>query len=431
MMNEIAQMKSLISCSGEVAILGGGVSGVAVQKLLQSKGKLCTIYSEEGNIFDETVARDCSFVVLSPGFSPKHSWIQMAKDAEKTCLSEIDLGLIFSSSDEIIAVTGTNGKTSLTGILTHISNQLNVPALSLGNIGVALCDAVSKSEDQGKLIFHETSSFQSLHTNFFQPDSAIWINFSPDHLDYHGTIEEYFHSKLRLIHSCKNPNRVYLGTSVFQYAHKFGIPLNPLFRKIEPLVPAEVPSEVHSFHRTYPQLENLGFAYAWFLDRGFTKEEIVFGLGGYQPEPHRLQKVGVINDVSFWNDSKSTNLASVVSACESFPKKVIWIGGGKNKGQEVGEFSSIIFPYLDRAYLIGQTAREIFHHLVCKGVQAEICQSLKEAVFRAFQNSQKLSHILFSPGFASFDMFKNYSDRGNSFNSLVFDLKRTSQATTK
>ena len=430
-MKTIAQIKSLISYAGEVAIFGGGVSGAAALKLLESQGKSCTLYSEEGIIFDETAARDCLFVVVSPGFPPAHRWLKMAKEANKPCLSEIDLGLMFASPEEFVAVTGTNGKTSLTSILTHISNQLEVPALSLGNIGVPLCDAVSRGEDQGRCIFHETSSFQSLHTNFFEPDSVIWINFATDHLDYHGTFQEYFESKLKLVHSCKDPNRVYLGTSVFQYAHKFGIPMNPYFRKIEPLAPSEIPSEVSAFHRTHPQLENLGFAFAWFLDRGFSKKEIVAGLDGYQPEPHRLQKVDVINQVSFWNDSKSTNLASVVSACESFTEKVIWIGGGKNKAQEVGEFSSTIFPYLEKAYLIGQTAGEIFHHLVRKGVQAEICHSLKEAVFRAFHNAQKLSHVLFSPGFASFDMFKNYSDRGNSFNSIVFDLKRATQATTK
>ena len=227
--------------------------------------------------------------MVSPGFAPAHSWIQIAKEAKKACLSEIDLGLMFSSADEIVSVTGTNGKTSLTGILTHVSNRLQVPAQSLGNIGVALCDAVSKEQDQGKLIFHETSSFQCQHTNFFEPDSAIWINFAPDHLDYHGTVQEYFNSKLKLIHSCKNPDRVYLGTSVF-HALKLGIPMNPLFRKIESIVPSEVPSGVSFFTELTPQLENLAFAFAWFSDKGFSKKEIVAGLDGYQPEPYRLQK---------------------------------------------------------------------------------------------------------------------------------------------
>ena len=112
-----AKIKSLMSHPGQVAILGGGVSGVAAQKLLESQGQCCTLYSEEGNIFDETAAQDCTFVVVSPGFVPTHSWIQIAKKAKKACLSEVDLGLMFSSADEIVAVTGTNGKTSLTGIL--------------------------------------------------------------------------------------------------------------------------------------------------------------------------------------------------------------------------------------------------------------------------------------------------------------------------
>ena len=179
--------------------------------------------------------------------------------------------------------------------------------------------------------------------------------------------------------------------------------MNPLFRKLN-LSYIRSSFGVSSFHRTHPQLENLAFAFAWFSDKGFSNKEIVCGLDGYQPEPYRLQKIDVINEVSFWNDSKSTNLLLLSLLASLLPKSDLdwW---RKNKGQEVGQFTSTLFPYLEKAYLIGQTAGEILNHLVGKGVEAEICSSLKEAVFRAFENAQIISYS-FSPGFASFDMFK-------------------------
>jgi len=426
-----SKIESLKSTPEEVAILGGGISGKAAQKLVCSRGKASSVFSEDERIFDQSAAESCSFVVQSPGFSPMHPWVKVAKDANKICISELDLAFAYGSFSEMVAVTGTNGKTSLTGILNHIANQLQIPALSLGNIGIPLSDAVTRGADKDRLIFHETSSFQAITSKFFKPDSVIWINFSPDHLDYHGSIKDYFCAKLKLIQSCVNPERVFLGPSVLKFAKEHSIPINPFFHEVQLLGKAEIPPQINAFHLSHPQVENLGFALAWFLQRGISRSEFFAALEGYQPEPYRLQKVSDINGVKFWNDAKSTNLGSVLSACKSFAKKIIWIGGGKNKGQGLDDFSTAIFPYLEKAFVIGQTGGELCKHLVSKGVQTEICLTLRDAVCRAYQSAQGVSHILFSPGFASFDMFKDYSDRGNSFTSIVFDLKSAAQATTK
>jgi len=426
-----SQIESLMSTPEKVAILGGGISGRAAQKLVCSRGKESTIFSEDGRIFDQSVAESSSFVIQSPGFSPMHPWVKVARDANKICISELDLAFVYGSFSEMVAVTGTNGKTSLTGMLNHIANQLQIPALSLGNIGIPLSDAVARGADKDRLIFHETSSFQAITSKFFKTDSVIWINFSLDHLDYHGSIKDYFSAKLKLIHGCVNPKRVFLGPSVLKFAKEHSFTINPSFHEVQSLSKSEIPTHINAFHLSRPQIENLGFALAWFLERGISRSEIFTALEGYQPEPYRLQKVSDINGVKFWNDAKSTNLGSVLSACKSFTKKIIWIGGGKNKGQVLDDFSTAIFPHLEKAFVIGQTAGELCKNLVSKGIKTEICLTLRDAVYRAYQSAQGVSNVLFSPGFASFDMFKDYSDRGNSFTSIVFDLKSAAQATTK
>ena len=124
-------------------------------------------------------------------------------------------------------------------------------------------------------------------------------------------------------------------------------------------------------------------------------------------------------------------MASVVAACRSFSEKIIWIGGGKNKGQQASDFAKSLKPYLAGAFLIGEMSFPLNQCLVERGIKSTICKSLKDALHLAFEAAARQQKILFSPGFSSFDMFSNYSERGNSFKSLVFDLKRCSQEDTK
>ncbi len=421
----------LIGKQSPVAILGSGISGRAAEKLLASQGIESELFDEKSRNFKKRDANSCSFVVQSPGFRPDHQWVRQAIEAGKTVISEVDLGMQYSDHSEIIAITGTNGKTSLTSILGHIARKLKIPCIELGNIGIPLSEAVRNREVTKKIIFHETSSFQAASSQNFHPDCVLWTNFDTDHLDYHHSEKEYFLSKLKIANSCKNPRKVLIGSSVKETARKYGIQLNILFREIAPLSLEDCPVKIGSFHQSLPQLENLAFAIKWFEHKGISKSQCFDALQGYQPHPHRLKKVTTINEISFWNDSKSTNLASTLAACRSFPEKVIWIGGGKNKGQQIDKFSSSLYPYLQSVFLIGETSFELSKYFGQKGIKSEICENLKVAISEAFKCAKKCTNILFSPGFASFDMFANYSARGNSFESLVFDLKSALQVTTK
>ena len=425
-------LKDLLKRStGSVAVLGNGLSGRAVEDLLNKEGYACDMFDQKDKLFGRENARNCSLVITSPGFPPSHEWIKLAEKEGKTIITELDLGMCYSRARSLVGITGTNGKTSLATILSHVANNLGLPSIALGNIGHPLASAEASGKTIGKNIFLETSSFQASQSTVLRLDSLLWTNFSPDHLDYHLSEREYFLAKLKLANRCKNSNNVWIGESVLSNAQKFGISINPNFQVVQSLGKKDIPLDVNPFFKSIPQSENLAFALQWTSGFGISHKQFFKALEGYEPEPHRLQKVDDVNQVSFWNDSKSTNLASVVAACRSFSEKIIWIGGGKNKGQQVSDFAKSLKPYLAGAFLIGEMSLPLNQCLMARGIKSTICKSLKDALHLAFQAAVRQQKILFSPGFSSFDMFSNYSVRGNSFKSLVFDLKRTSQEDTK
>jgi len=425
-------LKDLLKRStGSVAVLGNGLSGRAVEDLLNKEGYACDMFDQKDKLFGRENARNCSLVITSPGFPPSHEWIKLAEKEGKTIITELDLGMCYSRARSLVGITGTNGKTSLATILSHVANNLGLPSIALGNIGHPLASAEASGKTIGKNIFLETSSFQASQSTVLRLDSLLWTNFSPDHLDYHLSEREYFLAKLKLANRCKNSNNVWIGESVLSNAEKFGISINPNFQVVQSLGKKDIPLDVNPFFKSIPQSENLAFALQWTSGFGISHKQFFKALEGYEPEPHRLQKVDDVNQVSFWNDSKSTNLASVVAACRSFSEKIIWIGGGKNKGQQASDFAKSLKPYLAGAFLIGEMSFPLNQCLLERGIKSTICKSLRDALHLAFGAAARQQKILFSPGFSSFDMFSNYSERGNSFKSLVFDLKRCSQEDTK
>ena len=208
----------------------------------------------------------------SPGFSPGHEWIKIAKANDKEVFSEVDVGLSFSNHAEFIAITGTNGKTSLTSILGHIGKILNIENIQVGNIGKPLSKAVATEDLRGKVVFHETSSFQSLSSHAINPDSVLWTNFAPDHIDYHGTEKGYFLAKFKLAENCRSPENVFIGSSVLQFAKKHGLKLNPKFTILDKICRSDLPENIGFFHRSIPQLENLAFAIKWLASKGYRKQ---------------------------------------------------------------------------------------------------------------------------------------------------------------
>jgi len=406
-----------------VAILGGGKSGQALKVLLDKLNWDSITFDQSGNTFDDQDLNEISLVVHSPGFRPDHPWIVRAAQHGKEILNEIDFAARFVDG-KVIAITGTNGKSSVTTLLAHIWKKIGKIGFAGGNLGRPLSAIVAEEECRDAHIFLEISSFQSRNIKYLNPDALLWTNFTADHLNFHGSEREYFKAKHRLVE--RTPySSTWVTSQVANVALSLSVPLSENIRVPHTEFNESLVLPEDHFLLTYPQKENLALATSWLRQQGLDGSTISSAMLDYVPEPHRLSKVCTIHGASFWNDSKSTNLGSTVAACKNFSEPVIWIGGGQSKGECLDDYGSLLSPYIKKAFLIGETAKSLNHVFSRGGVPAEVCTGLKEAVRRAYDYAQKAVNILFSPGFASFDSYKSYLDRGNSFLNLVLDLKKT------
>ena len=290
-------------------------------------------------------------------------------------------------------------------------------------MGVSFCDLVAKGMDKGKRVFLEMSSFQSADTNDLMADSLLWTNFDQDHIDYHGNLEKYFYSKAKMLNFVKN-DKCFLGQSVSRHAKILGLNLSD--HNIVSRDEKDWGLPDYHFMRSYPQQENLSLGYQFSKEMGFNDQAFHRAVQSYIPEGHRLHFVKTVGESRFWNDSKSTNFSSALAACKNFKGNLFWIGGGRDKGGNIVEFVKNLKPLIKKAFLFGETGGQLYQLLKDSGSTGILCKSLEQAVVYAHENVVKKTNILFSPGFASFDLFDDYIHRGNSFIKYVLNLKMLS-----
>ncbi len=406
-----------------VAIFGSGISGIGAADLLKKLDWDYHIYDRAGEEFTEKDAEISSIVITSPGFTFDHHWVKIAEKSNLPIYGEMDFASIFCDNP-MVAVTGTNGKTTLVTLLNHLWKKLGRSSVCAGNIGTPLSKLISEGLDPRMTIFLEVSSFQAQKINLLRLNSLIWTNFSPDHLDHHPNITEYFLAKANLINQLDSDANFICGSSVSEFAkhNKIKLNRNPDVIKSDHFQNFDL--EKNHFLGTFPQQENIALAFAFAQKSGINQNAFTSIIQTYQAEPSRFSWVDEVNEVSFWNDSKATNLAATLAACRNFKDRIIWIGGGREKGECLKEFSRQLEKYVTHAFLIGEGAEKLSCILEGKSISYTLCKSLPDAVNKAFQFAKRGSHIVFSPGFASFDMFKDYLERGNIFNQIVFDLKK-------
>jgi len=409
--------------SKPVAIFGHGVSGHGVASLLDQFHWDYQFFDQKEQPFNAENALSYAIVVVSPGFGSDHPWVLSAQKAGLAIYGELDFASTFTKN-KIVAVTGTNGKTSLVTLLSHIWNKLGKPAVCGGNVGTSLSEVVTRGLRADTTVFLEVSSFQAENIKFLSPDTVIWTNFSPDHLDHHPTIKDYFKAKNSLLKGLKDGGSAICGLSVLDFARLHHLSLHRSVKGVSRNLIDAHRLEPGSFLSTYPQQENLALAYTFSLNCGVTEEEFFASIRSYQPEPSRLACIAEIDGVSFWNDSKATNFASTIAASKNFRRPFYWIGGGKEKGESLPHLIKGIKKSVAHAFVIGEVATKLSELLRRDGIAVTCCSSLIEAVKKAYNHAKHTTDILFSPGFASFDMFENYIERGNIFNQVVLDLKK-------
>jgi UDP-N-acetylmuramoylalanine--D-glutamate ligase len=412
-----------------VAVLGGGVSGRAVLALLDKIDAKGSLYDEKqaGAQRDFTSADAAAhrLVVFSPGFVPDHRWLVTARAAGCICLGELDFAALFWRGT-VIAITGTNGKTTSTEFLTHALRHVQRDAHATGNVGFPFSQLVV-NESGGvfdALAVCEVSSFQAETFVHFRADAALWTNFAEDHLERHAGMRAYFEAKWRLLDRTVG-GVVLVGSSVHKYATEIGRVLPAEACVITDDQPAEVLLAGTVFEY-YPQRENFLLIAAWWRLAGLDETELYEAAHTFKPGRHRLARIGQHNGVTYWNDSKATNFHAVEAALRGFPDPVLLIIGGRAKGGDLRGFVGRIKPRVKHAFIIGETRHTLADACAAHHVSFTLCSSLEEAVQNASINATADDHVLLSPGFASFDMFKNYEDRGDRFEQLVNNLRITS-----
>lgn len=423
-------------------ILGLGKSGRAVYDLLEEEGDFVVGIDDNKGLVEElaqagkkvsTTAHVLHFdrLILSPGISPVHPIIQEAKALGLPIIGEVHFALE-RIHGPMIAITGTNGKTTVTLLIAHILQSAGMRAKALGNVGIPLSSYVTQS-NASEIAVVELSSYQLETLAGFYFDIGLILNISPDHLDRHGTMEAYAKSKCRLQECMKKEGKLWVNESVVTqfkgllnryeiYGKNPGCALSTdqvallQYSRIELILPNR--------YRDLGAHESENVLAAWIACNhfGISSEVFLKGLETFEKPSHRIEKVASIQGVDYIDDSKGTNIDATIKAVESMKKPVILIVGGVDKGASYTNWKDSFRFRVRHVLAIGSAAEKIASDLKPE-YQAEIFSSLRAAVLRAYQLSFEGDVVLLSPGCASFDMFRDYAHRGDEFKKIVNGLK--------
>jgi UDP-N-acetylmuramoylalanine--D-glutamate ligase len=368
-------------------------------------------------------------LIKSPGVPQDAPVVRAARSRDVAVLGELELAWRLVPN-QFIAVTGTNGKTTTTEWIGHIHREGGVPVAVVGNVGTA---ASSLALDAGlaaeATVVCEASSFQLEDTLAFSPEAAVLLNLSPDHLDRHGTYEDYVAAKLRIFANQGNYDVAVapvdldiedLGGCARRVT--FGPGPGPdlseragyLWWGEEPFVRVE-DLALPGAHN----VQNAMAAAAVCLARGLDREVVVAGLRTFAGVRHRLERIPTDDGVRWINDSKATNVASTIVALDAFLDGIHLIAGGRGKQQD---FSPLAGPVSERCravYLIGEAAAPLTQALTPAGVPLHQSGDLEHAVEQARRAARPGQVVLLSPACASYDQFADFEARGDAFRALV------------
>ena len=429
-----------------VAVLGAGSSGEAAAVLLRGRGVEVTVLDTADpeslrRQKESLAARGISliagpsalaesagydFAVLSPGIDPAVPLVRKFVDRGIPILGELELAYGWCECP-IIGITGTNGKTTTTQLVEAMLKGCGVRTAAAGNIGPAFSAKVEESA-QLDVMTLEISSFQLETIHNFRAEIAVWLNFAPDHLDRYASMDEYYAAKLRIFENQTAGDWAVVNLrdrlpplkaqrltfSAYKSGGDFELSEGVILFRGEPVL-----SMSETLLRGAHNAENLMAALGVGFARGLSFEQMREPLSAYKALPHRCETVRVVHEVEWVNDSKGTNLDSVEKALLSESRPVVLIAGGKDKGFEYESLTGLVAEKCRAAVVMGEMADRIealwSPRLPCHNVG----RSLERAVDAARREARAGDVVLFSPGTSSFDMFKNYADRGNQFRALV------------
>lgn len=445
--------------SKRMVILGGGESGVGAAILaimqgyevfvsdagtlqakhkeeLQSRG----IEYEEGYHTEEKIL-NADEIMKSPGIPEKNAMVKKIRSKGIPVISEIELAYRYKGDSKIIGITGSNGKTTTTAMTYHICRHGGLDCALVGNIGYSFARQVAEKSKPWYVA--EISSFQLDDIKTFRPDVAILTNITEDHLDrYEYKFENYISSKFRIVMNqtsedyfiyCeddpvikKNLNQYSFHSNPLPFTMQHELNQGGYIRNGEMSIKIgseKVEMSIYDFalKGIHNQYNTMAAGIASVLV-GIRKQKVREAIQSFEALEHRMEYVGTVRGVEFINDSKATNVNSTWYALESMSKPVILILGGVDKGNDYSLIRDLVKEKVKAIVCMGIDNRKI-HEAFQNDVSVMVnTGSALEAVKAAFHFANKGDVVLLSPACASFDLFKNYEDRGNQFKEAVRDL---------
>jgi UDP-N-acetylmuramoylalanine--D-glutamate ligase len=442
-----------------IVVLGLAKSGVAVAKLLHRFGAHVVVNDKKpreeaagadelealgipvicGHHPDELIHPGVSLVVKNPGIPYEAPPVAKAKALGIPVITEIELAYQISQAP-LIAITGSNGKTTTTTLIGLILREAGVDALVGGNIGTVLC-SLAETARPDQVLVAELSSFQLLGTVTFRPHIAALLNLYPAHLDYHHTMEEYLAAKLKMFANQTEDDCAILPYDQPEVLAKCG-PLRArtyYFSKRKPVAPGAFVENGEIFFAdergqreaimpvadlSVPHLDNALVAILVTRLAGADVRSMVKVLSTFPGVEHRMEYVDTINDVKYYNDSKATNPEAASRALQTFSEPVVWIAGGLDRGVDFRELVPVMAKHVKAIVAFGQTAHILLDRAQEAGISRRILvDTVEKAVIAAAEEAEPGDVVLLSPACASWDMFPSFEVRGSMFKDGVHRLK--------
>ena len=372
---------------------------------------------------------DKTTLILSPGISRRQPEIREFEQRGGIVSSDVAIlsDLLRDKSDPIIAITGSNGKTTTTSLVGHLCQQSGLDTVIAGNIGTPVLDTwlqrQGKSADAWVL---ELSSFQLETTPHLQATAAACLNISEDHLDRYDDLLDYARSKDQIFNGCRvqvlnadDPfccamHRPAQQTRYFSLAHTSDYWLDNATGSLKTQATDFMPAQqipLQGSHNTANALAAIALCEAI----GIPRSELVKHIQTFKGLPHRVEKIGEKDGVVYIDDSKGTNVGATVAAIAGLPEKIVLIAGGQGKGQDFAPLAAVLRDKARAVFLIGVDAPKIAAELAAQNVAHQFCETLPQAVAAAHAAAHTGDIVLLSPACASYDMFQGYAHRAEVF----------------
>jgi UDP-N-acetylmuramoylalanine--D-glutamate ligase len=444
-----------------VLVIGLGISGVSTVKALDKLGAKIWVTdskSEEelgdilSNLADISLNKhlgvsdmdisQVDFIVKSPGVPPSIPILRKARDMHIEIMSDIELAYRLNKANKMIAITGTNGKTTTTSLVGEVLKAANLRTHVVGNIGRGILDSLLDAEE-GDIFLIEASSFQLEDTNFFKPKVSLILNLAPDHLDWHKSYDNYIRAKKKIFINQDGEDYVVLNyDDALLRSFEDEIKANIIWFSTNEILDQGIYIDGRDIviklgrdkiylmqqddmkllgrHNLENVLACIGICYAMGVDLDIVKATIQ----EFKGVEHRLEYVMEWQGISYYNDSKGTNPEASIKAIEAIPEPIILIAGGYDKASDFDDFVKAFKGKVKTLILLGETKYSIKASADKFNFKDyHIVESLEEAVQLASRLGNAGDHVLLSPACASWDMFNSFEERGRAFKDAVFKLR--------